>query len=155
MDKRQRRRAYFHEQLANARDMAKVLRYSRQQVASLLEGDSSQWDETQAVQWEALSARFARLADSLLQKLFRAVDALELVDEGSLIDRLTRMEKRGVIESLDRWLEIRELRNPIAHDYVAENLVALQLEVFHQCPLLFDALTALEHYAERQGWEPT
>lgn len=32
-----------------------------------------------------------------IETFFRAIDALELVDEGSMFDRLNRMEKRRII----------------------------------------------------------
>lgn len=133
--------------------MAARLDYSYQKIAAeqaILQRDSREWSEEQAVQLEALSARFARLADVLIQKLFRALDALELVDEGSLLDRLARMEKRGLINSMATWTEIRELRNQIAHDYVVVDLAALQRAVFEHCPRLFKALDDLEHYAHHR-----
>jgi uncharacterized protein YutE (UPF0331/DUF86 family) len=88
----------------------------------------------------------------LIQKLFRALDAIELVDEGSLLDRLARMEKRGVIDSMETWTEIRELRNQIAHDYVIADLVELQRNVFEFCPLLLGVLDRLATYAAKKGW---
>jgi len=96
--------------------------------------------EDLAIELEALTARFARLADLLVQKLFRAQDALLLEDEGSLLDRLNRAEKRGQIESAEQWREIRELRNQIAHEYVLEDLRELFEAVFRHAPLLLDAV---------------
>ncbi len=84
------------------------------------------------------------MADILVQKLFRAVDALELVDEGSMIDRLNRMEKRGVIAKTEEWVETRQIRNQIAHDYVLKGLLSLYLSVYPQCPLLFRTMADLE-----------
>jgi hypothetical protein len=39
----------------------------------------------------------------------------------SLLDTLNRMEKFGVLESLDDWLKIRLLRNAFAHEYLADS----------------------------------
>src|SRR5206468_1514016 len=69
---------------------------------------------------EALTSRFARLCDFLFQRVFRTIDIIELQDEGTGIDRLNRMEKRGVIPSAQAWRSLRDLRNSIAHDYLIE-----------------------------------
>ncbi len=100
---------------------------------------------------EALTARFARLADVLTQKVFRAVDALELEDEGSLIDRLNRMEKRGVIPSAQLWRDIRDIRNQIAHEYALDSLDGLHRAVLAKAPALLDALPAVEDFVRRRG----
>jgi len=154
MDRRQRKHAYFNEQFALAGKMVAALSYSYQQTAAMPETIWTQPNRTeeQAIALEALCARFARLADMLIQKLFRALDAIELVDEGSLLDRLARMEQRDVIDSMETWAEIRELRNQIAHDYVVTDLVELQRSVFEFCPLLLGVLDKLAMYAVEKGW---
>ncbi len=78
--------------------------------------------------FENLTSRFARLADLVLQKLFRLIDKVMLESSGSLIDVIQRAEKRGLCEAKEMRL-IRELRNAIAHEYVEEDLVSLFLEV--------------------------
>jgi uncharacterized protein YutE (UPF0331/DUF86 family) len=153
MDKHQLRLSYFAEQLQAAYKMAEVLEYSYRQVAAMPDMAGGDMSQEHAAELEALSARFARFADSLTQKLFRAVDALELVDEGSLIDRLARVEKRGIIASADAWAEIRELRNQIAHDYIVADLAGLHLSVFQHCPALAEALNNVSRYAAERGWK--
>jgi uncharacterized protein YutE (UPF0331/DUF86 family) len=151
----QQKISYLHEQIVLAEKMADVLNYSWQQIATMeniLTADSKQWTSAQATEFEALSARFARLSDILIQKLFRAIDAIELIDEGSLLDRLARMEKRQIISDMEQWTNIRELRNQIAHDYVASDLAELHRTVFNYCPLLTDALAKLVQYSETQNW---
>jgi hypothetical protein len=92
-----------------------ALSYSSEGVGNFISMDEvaliDQLTDAQLERLEALAARFARLSDILIQKLFRAVDAIELVDEGTLLDRLSRMEKREVIQSAIEWRHIRELRN--------------------------------------------
>ncbi|MDX3773637.1 hypothetical protein QE250_05860 [Chromatiaceae bacterium AAb-1] len=43
---------------------------------------------------ENLSSRFARVTDILLNKTYRALDAAELMEPGSLIDSVNRAVKR-------------------------------------------------------------
>ena len=145
--KQQVRQQYFREQLALVRKAAKALRYSygRVQVSLPL---PTEIPEELGVQLEALTARFARLADLLVQKLFRAQDALLLEDEGTLLDRLNRAEKRGVIDSVEQWREIRELRNQIAHEYVLSDLRELFEAVIRFTPVLLETVATVERGSE-------
>lgn len=99
---------------------------------------------------EVLTARFARLADILTQKVFRAVDAVELEDVGSLLDRLNRMEKRGVISRTGRWRDIRDIRNQIAHEYALKSLLPLQRAVISHCPELIRTVAKVRTYLVRE-----
>ncbi|CAK0757365.1 conserved hypothetical protein [Gammaproteobacteria bacterium] len=66
-------------------------------------------------------SRFAKLQDFLTTKLFRSLAraALEGVDQDvSVFDTLTRMEKFGVISSLEEWVTLRQLRNSFSHEYL-------------------------------------
>ncbi|MBF0351791.1 MAG: hypothetical protein HQM11_12230 [SAR324 cluster bacterium] len=74
---------------------------------------------------EALTSRFSRLSDLLLQKIFRSLDEVEFQDRGTLIDVMNRMHKRALIDSVDQVRLIRELRNQIAHEYERTNLIEL------------------------------
>jgi hypothetical protein len=149
----QARIAYFREQLDLTRKMAAVLRYSWERAGKVMPLLLQQELKPEQLEiLEALGARFARLSDMLVQKLFRAVDALELIDEGSIIDRLNRMEKRGVIAKTEDWVEIRQIRNQIAHDYVLKDLLTLYETIYRHCPLLFQVMDVLEKYTAAQGW---
>src|SRR3990167_11049352 len=66
---------------------------------------------------EALSARFARTADILTQKVVRSLLLYLREEAGSFIDTTNRMEKMGLTDSAQTMLEIRDLRNEIVHDY--------------------------------------
>tara|TARA_R110001592_G_scaffold168705_1_gene404985 strand:- start:16309 stop:16728 length:420 start_codon:yes stop_codon:yes gene_type:complete len=63
-------------------------------------------------------SRYSKLQDLMGTKLLPAV--LELTyEEGELrssIDKLNRLEKIGAISSASEWLELREMRNQLAHD---------------------------------------
>ncbi len=146
------KQAYMAEQLLLSEKAAAALRYSCVRVSEFMPlPENSSLDEIESElleRLEALAARFARLADILLQKLFRAIDAIELVDEGSLLDRLARMEKRGLIESAAEWRQIRELRNQVAHDYVVEDLRTLYNDIFSYSPKLIALVPHVERYAK-------
>jgi hypothetical protein len=82
--------------------------------------------------FEALTARFARLSDLIVQKTLRALDAIDLEDSGTVRDRINRAEKKGYIQSAETLVRIRMLRNEIAHEYKAETI----LEIFENVLLL-------------------
>lgn len=69
-------------------------------------------------------SRFGKLQDFMAGKLFRALARASLEDTSqdvSLMDTLNRMEKFGVLDSIDAWLEVRLLRNAFAHEYLTDS----------------------------------
>jgi uncharacterized protein YutE (UPF0331/DUF86 family) len=85
---------------------------------------------------EAYMSRFARASDLLIQKVFRAIDAVELERPGTLIDAVNRAHKRGLIPGVDDVRRMRETRNEIAHEYVTEDLTDLLDRVRGFTPVL-------------------
>ncbi|WP_251623336.1 toxin-antitoxin system antitoxin subunit [Odoribacter lunatus] len=63
--------------------------------------------------------RFSKLQDAIGTKIFRYVLSwlYEEVETMSMRDVLDRLERLGVIDSIENWVYMRELRNTIAHDY--------------------------------------
>lgn len=109
------------------------------------------YTEEQYDAFEALTGRFARLSDMLLQRVFRLIDRLEFEDSGTLIDTVHRAEKRGLIRSADLMREIRELRNEIAHEYASSDLRAMFQDVVHVTPELFTIVENIHSYCKRFG----
>src|SRR3989337_4305402 len=67
---------------------------------------------------DALVSRYGRLQDTLGDKLLPAMLRLSLEKTGSQLDNLLRAEKLGWIESTQVWIELRELRNRLVHEYM-------------------------------------
>lgn len=66
--------------------------------------------------------RFERLIE-VLRKFFRVVEAFETASTGSTVrDCLALVTKLGLIEEVDTWMEMREVRNRIAHDYLPDKV---------------------------------
>ena len=99
--------------------------------------------------FEALAARFARLSDIMIQKVFRTLDAIDLEDRGTVRDRINRAEKRGVIESADNFVEIRMVRNEIAHEYKSETVLEIFERVLTLTPSLMKAVEGIETYSAK------
>ncbi len=131
-------------QIDLAKKAAQALRYAYQYRPQEIEGDIAEDDW---IRWDALTVRFARLADILTQRVFRAIDVVEFMPAGStFIDRINRAEKRGHIQSVFSWKEIREVRNQIVHEYASEHLIALLQDVVQYVPELLDCADRLSAY---------
>jgi len=73
-----------------------------------------------AEQLEAFVSRFGRMQDTMADKLFpRWLLALAEMP-GSQIETLNRAERLGVLASTERWLEARNLRNRLVHEYMTD-----------------------------------
>lgn len=68
---------------------------------------------------DQLVYRYSKLQDSMGSKLFPALlkVLMEPLEESPMLDKLNKLEKLGVLPSVQRWQEIREIRNKFAHDY--------------------------------------
>ena len=78
---------------------------------------------------EAFVSRFGRMQDTIADKLLPRWLMALAETPGSQIETLNRAEKLGVLESVERWLEARKLRNRLVYEYMespevfAEDLV--------------------------------
>jgi hypothetical protein len=151
---KQLRTKLLAEQLQVAKAAGRVLEESRSRVDAVLQ--SAQAGGTLSVgqreSCEALTSRFARLCDLLVQRLFRTLDQVELADEGTMLDRLARAEKRGLIASVEEWRELRELRNEIAHDYLIESSDRVLTEAHRRAPVLLETVEKLAAYVLSKGY---
>ena len=100
-------------------------------------------------EFDALTSRFARTSDILTQKILGIIDALELEEKGTFLDKVNRAEQRGIISSAQTLKEIRELRNEIAHEYVADDLNELYADVLRLSSSLLEIVNSVENYSQR------
>jgi hypothetical protein len=66
---------------------------------------------------DMLTTRFGKLQDIIGSKIFPIILNLLEEDAVAFIDKLNKLEKLGYIEDANWWIELREIRNKIAHDY--------------------------------------
>jgi len=123
---------------------AQHLAYSRQRCSSLAALENLPPEQLERL--ESLTSRFARLADLLIQRIFRLIDDIELIGNSSILDRLYRAEKRGWANAAD-LIKIRELRNLIAHEYAADQMADIYTAVAAMTPVLLDAIPKVTAYA--------
>jgi hypothetical protein len=99
-------------------DARNVLVYSFDKCKAI--GIKETYEPEELESFESYTGRFARLSDILIQKIFRLVDELDLDAQGTIRDRINRAEKKELIASSDVFIEIRMVRNDIAHEYLPE-----------------------------------
>jgi len=145
----------FEESLNSCERLAARLKWSQKQCSLWFPLHSQvleELDEERAERLDAFCLRFGKLQDLLGQQLFRSLLILEQDPLNTMLDTLHAMEKRGILETLDLWFEIRELRNILSHDYPEST--ALQAQVLNRA---FDSSTCLimipskvRNYAQRK-----
>jgi hypothetical protein len=148
----ERLKSVLREQLSLLRAAALVLEESRSRVALFAERLGGELNVGERESCEALTSRFARLNDFLMQRVFRTLDQIELLDEGTPLDRLQRAEARGVIVSAERWRELRLLRNAIAHDYLIESADRVLGESLAAAPELLETVERLLRYVVKKDY---
>lgn len=131
-------------QLENARD---VLQYSYEKCCRIGVKIGCTYEELES--FEALTSRFARLSDIIIQKILRFFDVLDLEEAGTVRDRINRAEKKGVVESADDFIKIRILRNEIAHEYKPETIYDIFEQVMNLAPVLLKSVDSLLLYSKR------
>jgi hypothetical protein len=137
-----------------ARASAEVLRESHQRAQPLLAPPKALLSAGERETLEALTARFSRLSDFLVQRLFRTLDEVEMGLPGTPLDTLNGMEKRGIISSVADFRKIRATRNAIAHEYLIEGSDAVVHEAYQQTEALLDSVERFTAYARSKGYLP-
>ncbi len=97
--------------------------------ASLLKLDSYDenhaYDADESEPYDALSDRFVRAVEVCL-KFFRSYERYQFAEEsGTLRDRLNRMEKLGLVSSVEIWFKMRDVQNRIVHDYLPHEIKSM------------------------------
>lgn len=99
--------------------------------------------------YDALVTRFERAVEVFL-KFFRTVETFETAGTGSTVrDCLGLMCKLGLVHQVDQWMEMREMRNRIAHDYLFDKvsgIYSLLIESYR--PVVTEAVNAAVRYVD-------
>jgi uncharacterized protein with HEPN domain len=105
----------------------KEARHLRQTVDRLTEEPiTAQWvsqlehEPELSERLDAFVARFGRLQDTLGDKLIPELLGHLLEDVGATLDNLARMERLGYLPSVADWVEARNLRNRLIHEYMRD-----------------------------------
>jgi hypothetical protein len=109
-----------------------------------LEGDFEQSERL-----DAFVARFGRMQDTLGDRVIPELLRQLLETPGSALDNLNRMEALGLLTSVHEWMQARNLRNRMIHEYMRDPAEFVQ--VLHRArgllPLLVETYNAIRSYA--------
>lgn len=114
-------------------------------------------DPALAERVDAFVGRFGRLQDTLADKLLPILLAALGEQLGAQIDNLDRAERLELIESVDQWLSMRQLRNQMVHEYIEDvAILASALQAGHDfVSTLLKTAERMTTQMERRGWIPS
>ncbi len=107
------------------------------------------FSEEQLIDLEALTGRFARLSDIVIQKVLKTIDRLDESVPGTVRDRILEAEKKGIVKDANNLLEIRDTRNIIAHEYEFNNLKELVTFVLKNADILIETVKNSKQYSAK------
>lgn len=100
--------------------------------------------------------RFSKLQDTLGNKLFKTVLIYlgEDLTTKSFIDTFNRLEQLGIIENYDLWMELREPRNELSHDYEDDPIETSEKinKIFQKKDELEKFFTDIKKFLEEKGF---
>ena len=128
----------------------KSLQQSRDKTHQLLQQSEFSFEELESI--DSLTSKFSCKSDIYLQKVLRSIWMLLREDTVPLIDLLNRAEKLMIIVSAEELLQMRDIRNQIAHDYLPEAVPELAKEVVVMTTLLQKYIEQTERFLRQRGW---
>ena len=67
---------------------------------------------------ESFGAKFARMQDTVMDKLLPLFLTAAGEQPGAAIDNLNRAERLGLVRDAEAWVAMRRLRNRLVHEYI-------------------------------------
>ena len=112
---------------ADVLKVEKAFRTFRSSIDHLPPFDRDLVDDPVAMEpFDALTSRFERLVELVLSKAVRSLEIHEMgASSPTLRDRVAHGVKRGWLSDVELWMEMREFRNRIAHDYLPDQLESI------------------------------
>ncbi len=75
---------------------------------------------------DAYLKRFSSIQDFLGAKIFSLLLEVSGINSSKMSEVLYHIEKEEIIDTLENWIELREVRNELEHDYPEELKEALE-----------------------------
>jgi len=126
------------------------LKLSVEKVSNIGQKKAYTFEELES--FDSLTSKFARTSDIFLQKILRTIWALLHETQMPLIDVLNKAEKLSLIESSDQLIEIRDIRNQIAHEYLPEAIQELVPEVIELSNHLETNIRTCQQFIGQRNW---
>jgi len=115
-------------------------------------GQKSDYTFEEMETFDSLTSKFSRTSDIFFQKVLRSIWELLHEDKMPFIDVLNRAEKIGLIHSADQMLQIRDIRNQIAHEYIPEAIQLLIPEVIDLTQILTQNINTCHAFLKQRKW---
>ena len=97
---------------------------------------------------ELLTSRFAKLQDLIGQKIIDEflISKEEKIDGYTMIDKLNKLERIGIIANMQVWKGMRETRNHISHEYPGHPEIKARYlnKLFELTPKLLEILDRIK-----------
>jgi len=100
--------------------------------------------------FEALTARFARLNDIIIQRVLKSIHLIDLDEANTIRDSINLAEKKNLIKSAQEMIEMRELRNSIVHEYIPEVMKSVFRSTMKLTPFLLDDVHLINSYCKQK-----
>ena len=136
--------AQLKENMSLLEKSIEALLYSYEKCRLIIQ--KSEYDLEKQESFEAITSRFARTSDILTQKVFKGLFVFLQENIKTIIDAANLLEKLEIVENADTILNIRELRNQIAHEYVTTDLNSLYMDILVTVPELLKVVENLKAY---------
>ena len=102
--------------------------------------------------FDSLTSKFSRTSDLFTQKIIRTSWMLLHEPFVPFIDMMNLAEKISMINSADQMIEIRDMRNQIAHEYIPEAIRDLVPEVISLQEELISNINVWHDFVFQRGW---
>jgi len=145
LEKRSRYRTMFDEAIISLDKSLTALSHSDQKCSQIIK-PSGKYSLDEQESFEALASRFARSSDILTQKVIKTLFILMEEDIKTIIDGANFLEKLEIIDGADDLLNIRAIRNQIAHDYIHDDLKKFYQEIIDFIPMLNQIADAVKKF---------
>lgn len=102
--------------------------------------------------FDSLTSKFNRTSDIFTQKVLRTVWMLLHEPFVPFIDMMNKCEKMALLTSADQMIEIRDMRNQIAHEYLPDAIRDLVPEAIELTTSLFENIEECGFFLENRAW---
>ena len=102
--------------------------------------------------FDSLTSKFSRTSDVFTQKVIRTTWLLLHESFVPFIDMMNGCVKMGMLRAADEMIEIRDLRNQIAHEYIPDALRELVSEVMQLIDQLVENISYCRVFLTERKW---
>ena len=115
-------------------------------------GEKENYSFEELESFDSLTSKFSRTSDIFTQKVMRTLWMLLHEPFVPFIDMVNKGEKISMLHSADVLIEIRDLRNQIAHEYIPEAIRDLVPEVIELSSDLTKNIEFCEQFMKQRAW---